>query len=614
MSQFTFLAASWLWLLLLIPLWLLINRYHQQQNFRDLSSYSPINIKQQKHYLQPSLMLVTIFMLILALARPAWDPQPQGGESKGRDLVFLLDVSRSMLANDARPNRLEVARQAIQNTINASNIDRFGLVVFAGSTSIQSPLTNDKNFFNFLLKQVNTDTVAQGGTRIEDALFKVLDKMSEKNQSNAMDIILISDGEDLGSQPQRALTKLNDLGARLIVIGLGDSEFGARVPARNGKGWLFYQGKEVWSRMHTENLRNLAEGAQQGMFIPVATATFDLVKIIEKLKQVWPSNEQTKGQVLTYQQGYPYCLFIALLAQIICWLRNRNIWLAGLVLFSFNSQAVNNAGEGGKTNLTTSVTVEASELVTEATNEVDTTDELIDISAETLAKLSNNARFLLAQSLFQGSPELAAEVYSYIANQAEQSSVAITANYNLATSLIRYGEVLNQQLEDELDQDTSIQDSEAFDDSFDDDEDYIDPEVYYSQAQDILRTLLLHEPNHQASQQNLEWLVLRTFEQENSDDEQHSQPQQSMQQQESQQNEEQDSQQKSEQSDEQSSESQQSKTEQSQQNESSTLSLDNVELPAPSASAEEILKQAKQRDLTERAPHNKKQITVERDW
>ncbi|WP_068545187.1 vWA domain-containing protein [Thalassotalea crassostreae] len=599
MSYFTFLQPHWLWLLLLLPCWLLINRFHQQQSVLDLKSFSAVDISQQRLYLQPTLMLITISMLVLALARPGWDPQPQGGESKGRDLVFVLDVSRSMLANDARPNRLEVARQAIQNTINASKADRFGLVVFAGSTSIQSPLTNDKTFFNFLLQQVNTDTVAQGGTRIEDALFKVLDKMSEKNQSSAMDIILISDGEDLGSQPQRALTKLNELGARLIVIGLGDSEFGARIPTRDGNGWQFYQGSEVWSRMHTDNLRNLAEGAEQGMFIPVATATFDLVKIIEKLKQVWPSKEQTKGQVLTYQQGYPYCLFIALLAQIICWLRGTKFWLTGLVLLSFNSQALPNQAN---------------------TSEIAAIEHFIDTSQEYLATLKINEQFAFARSLFDKTPERAAEVYRYIANHTNKSNVVITANYNLATSLINHAEDLTQQLDSYLNTEEEVFDE--YDDSsyenrldgYMDDEEYIDPEIYYSQAADLLRGILLYEPNHKASQQNLEWLVMRQIEEDNNSDEQQTQDQQSDQEQESKKQQESESKDNEQQNDEQTNESEQSKEQQSKQSDSSSVALENVELPPPNATAEEILKQAEQRNLTERAPHNKKQTKVDRDW
>jgi len=537
-------------------------------------------------------------------------------------MVFLLDVSRSMLVDDARPNRLEVARQAIRETINASNNDRFGLVVFAGSTSIQSPLTNDKTFFNYLLDQVNTDTVSQGGTRIEDALFKVLDKMRENNQQNAMDIILISDGEDLGSQPERALNQLNEQGSRLIVIGVGDSEFGGRVPARKDSTWQMFQGQEVWSTMQTIKLRDLAQGAEQGMFIPVGTATFDLAKIIEKLRQVWPSEQQNKGQVIKYHQGYPYCLFIALLAQIVAWCRGRKFWLTAFALLSFNSQAFYLAELDDELNDKLS-SEQHSEIVSAQKSEDNLpTEEQINISPDHLAQLSPLAQFKLAQSLLPETPEYAAEVYRYIARSAHQSKIAITANYNLATSLILYGEALNQQLAsltdltDELTEGLASND-DTFDyfDSFDEEE-LIDPEIYYSQAADILRTLLSHAPEHLASQQNLEWLMVRA-EQQKQADQQHSAQQKTAEQQKNQQDEKSDQQEQSQQNEDQDTEQTDNDSEQSkqaQQDENQALSLGDIQLPPPSTSAEEILKAAKKRNLTERAPKSKKQTTVERDW
>jgi len=620
MNDFTFLFANYLWLLLLIPLWIAINIYHYKQSVLDLKALRTIPIEKKYNYIDSSLMLITIISLIFALARPSWDPKPEGGEPQGRDMVFLLDVSRSMLVNDARPNRLEVARQAIRNTINASHNDRFGLVVFAGSTSIQSPLTNDKTFFNYILDQVNSDSVAQGGTRIEDALFKVLDKMNESSNQSPMDIILISDGEDLGSKPERALSKLNEQGSRLIVIGLGDSEFGGRIPNRQGNGWQLYQGKEIWSTMQTTQLRELAKGAEQGMFIPVGTSIFDLAKIIEKLQQVWPSEQQQKGQVLKYHQGYPYCLFIALFAQIICWLRGKKFWLVAFTLLSFNSQALS---------LPLELTLSEPKLNEPTINDKSTTaqsntstenaaenDEQFDISIEALAQMNIKDQFDLADSLVDNHPDLAAEVYQYIAINTRQSTVAITANYNLATSLILYGEQLNQQLTASNELLGLSPDEINISMDFIDDEDFIDPELYYSQASEIFRTLLLHTPTHLASQKNLEWLMLRA-DKKNNEDQQQSEQQTSAEAKKQPQDEKSDQQETAEhnkdQSNEESDSSSQS-SEQSQQNQNSALQLGDINLPPPSASAEEILQEAKARNLTERAPKSKKQTTVERDW
>lgn len=644
MSDFVFLSPHWLWLLLLVPLWFVIIFYQQMQSRHDLHNFRKLPLTKTKQYLQQTLISITLVALILALAMPAWDPQPKNNETQGRDMVFLLDVSRSMLVNDARPNRLEVSRQAIRNTVNASVHDRFGLVVFAGSTSIQSPLTHDKTFFSYLLDQVNSHSVAQGGTRIEDALFKVLDKMTEKNQRNAMDIILISDGEDLGSQPERALAKLNDIGARLIVIGVGDSEFGGRVPAApnsddaNGNqisGWHVYQDREVWSKMRTEKLRALTQGAEQGIFIPVGTATFDLVKIIEKLRQVWPNKKQDTNIELSYHQGYPYCLYIALLLQMLAWFSGRHVWLTGLILLSFNSQAftvintinmtalpVSTAGntisDDSKNNESEGVSNSVS--INNSSNQ--SPETLINTRPEALAILSTREQLLLAQSLFDASPEIAAQVYRYIASQAQQSTIAIQANFNLATSLIYYAEVLSQQLSLPAGLPNNLPDSlveqvnKRFDDEheFFDDDEYIDPEIYYDEASDILTRILLHSPKHLASRQNLEWLTLRAAAQKNAADNPSSMQQKSAKSDAKDKNEKPEQKKDTAQKKSDSEQKQASQSQQSQQNESSAIQSNNISLPAPQASAEEIINQAKARNLTERAPQRKKQTDVERDW
>ena len=650
MSDFIFLSPHWLWLLLLVPLWFVIIFYQQMQSRHDLQSFRKTPLTKTKQYLLQTLMCITLVALVLALAMPAWDPQPKNNETQGRDMVFLLDVSRSMLVNDARPTRLEVARQAIRNTVKASISDRFGLVVFAGSTSIQSPLTIDKTFFNYLLDQVNSHSVAQGGTRIEDALFKVLDKMAEKNQRNAMDIILISDGEDLDSQPERALAKLNEIGARLIVIGLGDSEFGGRIPARLGRGklssdnsntahqataWQVYQGKEVWSKMHTDKLRTLAQGADQGLFVPVGTASFDLVKIIEKLRQVWPNKKQDENLELSYHQGYSYCLYLALLLQICAWLSGRHAWLTSLILLSFNSQAFtvintinmtalsvstasNTISDDSKKNESEGVSNSVS--INNSSNQ--SPETLINTRPEALAILSTREQLLLAQSLFDASPEIAAQVYRYIASQAQQSTIAIQANFNLATSLIYYAEVLSQQLSLPAGLPNNLPDSlveqvnKRFDDEheFFDDDEYIDPEIYYDEASDILTRILLHSPKHLVSRQNLEWLTLRAAAQKNAADNPSSMQQKSAKSDAKDKNEKPEQKKDTAQEKSDSEQKQASQSQQSQQNESSAIQTNNISLPAPQASAEEIINQAKARNLTERAPQRKKQTDVERDW
>ncbi len=643
MTDFTWLAPQWLWLLITPLLWLIISYYQYKRSHAELEKFSQAAITKRWQKWPALLMVITLTSLVLALARPAWDPQPEGVSGQGRDIIFLLDVSRSMLAADSRPNRLEVARNAMMQTVNASSTDRYGLVAFAGAASILSPLTNDKAFFKNLLTNVNTDSVPQGGTRIEDALFKVIDKMINKDsEAAAVDLILISDGEDLGSQPQRALDNLNALGVRLIVIGLGDSQFGARIPKRpanktsqhkanniiskQSNGWVFHQERELWSKMNTQGLRELSKGATQGMFFAVGTASFDLGKIITKLRQVWPGESHHQSENLQYKEAYPYCLLLAVFALFLLLIRTKAAMFAGLVLLSLNSQAQQiSASELALTESAKAESIKAESTVAESSSSAVITQsqrEPQNKSLQTeqqpteqpLSTLTLAQKFALAESLMAETPEQAAEVYRYISEQTTQANVAIQANYNLATSLIAYAQLLEAQLI-LLAEESNIDELINFDI---DDEQFLDPQPYFQEATSILRLLLSYAPQHKASAQNLEWLTVRADNINKANQQQQSQQQQNSEQkqQQDQDSKEQDSDKKSEQqnSEKQSAQNDKPQEQEQQENQQDSLDMNSLTLPPPSASAEEIMQQAKKRDQQDRSQQRKKQNSVERDW
>ncbi|WP_440876276.1 VWA domain-containing protein [Thalassotalea sp. PLHSN55] len=616
MNDFIWLAPNWLWLLITPLLWLAIAGYQHNKKVKELRQFSQQAL-QTKWQLWPSLLMMTsLTFLSLALARPAWDPQPENISGQGRDIIFLLDVSRSMLAEDARPNRLAVAKHAIEQTVTANTNDRYGLVAFAGSASILSPLTNDHQFFNNLIANVTPDSVSQGGTRIEDALFKVIDKMIPRDdKARAVDIILISDGEDLGNQENRALDDINKLAVRLIVIGLGDSQFGARIPTRDGKGWVFDQGRELWSKMDTAQLKLLSSGVEQSMFFPVGTATFDLSQIITKLRQVWPGESHAQGQTLQYSQGYPYCLLIALLSQLLFILGNRKALFAGLAMLSFSSQA--HAFNDSQIN---DLQIMANK-VPSSQNQLETGQQPVtehqalerDLSPQTLEKLSLTEQFRLAELLFEENSEQAAQVYRHISEHTSDLNTAITANYNLATSLIAYA----NQLSDDM---ALLTDPDNFDKLLAmtiDDAEIIDPEPYYQEATSILRLVLRYAPDHQKSAKNLEWLTIKAATQQQAKQQQNSQTQQSKKEQQNSDTESDDNAQKKQQKENnQDSSSQNDDNSQAQQQdaEQGETDMSNLTLPPPSASAEEIMQQAVKRDQQDRSQQRKKQSPVERDW
>ena len=238
----------------------------------------------------------------------------------GRDIAIVLDVSRSMLAEDLKPNRLERARLAISDLVDQLEGDRVALLAFAGSTAVKCPLTQDYGFFRAMLDDVGVETVGRGGTLIGDALRKVMGEVFSDNLKRYKDIILITDGEDQDSFPIEAAKEIGDRGVRLIAIGLGDENEGQRIPTTNEKGertFLRYQGKEIWSRLDADTLRKMVDATPGGRYINVATGTFDLGSIYQNLVASAEKKELESQTVRRYEEKFQIFLGVALLLLLV---------------------------------------------------------------------------------------------------------------------------------------------------------------------------------------------------------------------------------------------------------------------------------------------------------
>ncbi len=234
--------------------------------------------------LKSSLMISALFMIIVALARPGWTPETRIVERHGRDVVFVVDVSRSMLAQDLSPSRLERAKIAIQDMLEVLSGERIALVAFAGSAVVKSPLTFDYGFVRFAVDRLSVESTARGGTMIGDALRVVRDSIFERKRNPFRDIVLITDGGDLGSLPEHIASELGELGARLIVVGLGDDRNGQPIPSPDSNGgFLTYDGEPVLTMLEADGLRKLAAATPGGRYVNVATGNFDLGDLYAQL-------------------------------------------------------------------------------------------------------------------------------------------------------------------------------------------------------------------------------------------------------------------------------------------------------------------------------------------
>lgn len=225
-----------------------------------------------KRQLGKAIVLVLAFTaIVVALTEPRWNPQHQQIKRKGRDVVILLDTSRSMLAEDIRPNRLERSKIAIKDLLAKLQGDRIGIITFAGNATVKCPLTQDYAFVRMLLSDLTTESTTRGGTMIGDAIRKATQEVFDNKSREYKDILLITDGDDHDSFPVQAAEKAAEEGIRIIAIGLGDEDQGARIPITGPDGrrsFLTYEGEEVWVKLNGDVLREVVS-ATQGQYLLV---------------------------------------------------------------------------------------------------------------------------------------------------------------------------------------------------------------------------------------------------------------------------------------------------------------------------------------------------------
>jgi Ca-activated chloride channel family protein len=233
------------------------------------------------------------------------------------DVMVVLDVSKSMLAEDAAPNRLDRARTEIGELVAAMSRHRFGLIAFAGRAAFLTPLTTDHAYFRMVLGGVGPDSVTRGGTRIGEALNAAVDAFGPG--SGARLIVLITDGEDHGSMPLEAAEKARLAGIPVITIGFGDEKgspivltdpkTGARRELRADGG----KGEVVISRLDGALLRQIAEKTG-GAYVPAGTSGLDLESIVaEHIEPIARAGAPPAGRQVPAER-YPVFVLVALLA------------------------------------------------------------------------------------------------------------------------------------------------------------------------------------------------------------------------------------------------------------------------------------------------------------
>jgi len=311
----------WLWL---VPVLAAVFVFGAQQRARALRRFIAAGLLDRlnahtsavKRRWKAALLLLVVVFVILALTRPGWNPKPEEIQRRGRDVVFILDVSKSMLAEDLHPSRLGRAKLAILDAIERLQGDRVALVAFAGTAAVKCPLTLDYGFFRMMLEQVDTDSIARGGTMIGDAIRKALDEVFDDQEKQYKDVVLITDGEDHDSFPAQAAEQAGARGIRLIAIGLGDENEGKRIPITDEQGrrtYLKHEGREVWSRLDADTLRKMVNATRDGKYLNVAVGTIDLGDVYEKLIATAEKKALESRTIKRYEEKFQVFLGAAFL-------------------------------------------------------------------------------------------------------------------------------------------------------------------------------------------------------------------------------------------------------------------------------------------------------------
>jgi len=312
------------WVLPVVAALFVFAAYKRRQALRvfaqaDLLERINLSASPTRRWWKAAGVMLAFALLVMGLVRPGWNPKPRKIERRGRDVVFVLDVSKSMLAEDLKPNRLERAKLAILDCIDRLEGDRVGLVAFAGTAALKCPLTLDYGFFRLMLEQVDASSIARGGTLIGDAIRTVLNNVFDDLEKEYKDIILITDGEDHDSFPVEAAKEAGDRGIRIIAVGLGDENEGRRIPITDESGrktFLTYKGQEVWSKLDADTLRKMVNATPGGRYLNVATGTIDLGEVYGKLVAGAEKKELESRTAELYEEKFQ--IFIGLAFLILC--------------------------------------------------------------------------------------------------------------------------------------------------------------------------------------------------------------------------------------------------------------------------------------------------------
>jgi Ca-activated chloride channel family protein len=316
-----FADYKYLYLLLLIPVFLLgyaLLRGLRKRRVKAFGEPELVNAlmpsrSRSKGWVRMVLFCLGFLFFVLGLARPQTGAKLSERKTKGAEIIVALDVSNSMLAQDYSPNRLERAKLAISRLTDLLQDDRIGLVIFAGTSFVQLPVTTDYVSAKMFLSSIDTGSIPIQGTAIGDAIRLSIKSFSAQSEKSRV-IIVISDGENHEDDPVAAAKDAAEFGIKVYTIGVGSAE-GQPIPVEGGSLLRDSKGEIVVTKLDEKTLREIAR-AGNGAYIHAGNEEFGLNPIVQDIRRL---EDEEFGSIVfeEYDEQYMYFFGIALLLFVI---------------------------------------------------------------------------------------------------------------------------------------------------------------------------------------------------------------------------------------------------------------------------------------------------------
>lgn len=280
------------------------------------------NFSLRKQLIKSISLAGALVALFIALLQPQWGKKGQTITQEGRDILILVDISRSMTAQDVKPTRMDFAKLKIRNLLTKLAFERVGLILFSGSAFVQCPLTSDHNAFLMFLDHIEAESISSGTTSIAGALEKAITLFGNSPDRKNKLVLLVTDGEDFSTNLEAVKNKAGEQDIKLFALGIGTKE-GAPIPIfdASGKQSGFEtddKGAIILSSLNEKMLEEMCSFLN-GTYAKAIYQDSDLDKIVNIIKK-FEREKFADKTVSLYEDQYPWLLGLAFVLLMLEWI------------------------------------------------------------------------------------------------------------------------------------------------------------------------------------------------------------------------------------------------------------------------------------------------------